>query len=161
MKKLFFLVSGVLLLTALLFIDVEAQNPYYWTVKVRNLLQVQSTGSLDVDGSADFGNGLTISSGNLAVTSGNLSVGGTTTFSNRTIFAAAVTDTNAFTGTATVDTVVVTGATVSSIFLVSGMFTAGVDQQDVLQWEARTDSLFVHRLAAGESGLKYSWLWVK
>lgn len=76
-------------------------------------------------------------------------------------FDSATADTNAFTATATADTVVVSGATVSSIFIVSGMYLGGVDQQDVLQWEAKTDTLIVRRLASGESAAKYSWLWVR
>lgn len=76
------------------------------------------------------------------------------------IEAQALADTNVFTTTATNDTVVVPGTTTSSMFLVSGSGLT-VDQQDVLQWTAKADTLIVTRLAAGASGLKYSWWRVK
>lgn len=69
--------------------------------------------------------------------------------------------TNVFTTTAAVDTVVITGTTTTDIFIISGKYVAGVDQQDVLQWRAVTDTLFVTRLAAGESAGAYSWLRIK
>ena len=69
--------------------------------------------------------------------------------------------TNVFTTTAAVDTVVISGTTTTDIFIISGKYVAGVDQQDVLQWRATTDTLFVTRLAAGESAGAYSWLRIK
>ena len=69
--------------------------------------------------------------------------------------------TNVFTTTAAVDTVVITGTTTTDIFIISGKYVAGVDQQDVLQWSCTTDTLFVTRLAAGESAGAYSWLRIK
>ena len=66
--------------------------------------------------------------------------------------------TNSFTTTAAADTVVISGVDANSIFVVSGKYTAGVDQQDVLQWEAKTDTLIVHRLASGENNLAYSYI---
>lgn len=78
-----------------------------------------------------------------------------------TAFSTSVCDTNAFTTTATTDTVTIAGVVTGSVFIVSGMKTSAVDQQDVLEWEAIAGKLVVHRLAAGESGLKYSWFWVK
>ena len=71
-------------------------------------------------------------------------------------------DTNAFATTAATDTVLITGVVTNSIFIVSAMKTSGtVDQQDILQWEAIDGALVVHRMASGESGLKYSYLWVR
>lgn len=69
--------------------------------------------------------------------------------------------TGAFTTTDAEDTVVVSGISASDIFIVSGKYKAGVDQQDVLQWRAVTDTLFVTRLASGESAGTYSWLRIK
>ena len=69
--------------------------------------------------------------------------------------------TNVFTTTAAADTVVISGATSSDVYFISPNFVAGVDQQDVLQWTAKTDTLIVNRLASGESALKYSWLRIK
>lgn len=69
--------------------------------------------------------------------------------------------TGEFATTLTADTTTVTGATASSVFIVSGQYVGGVDQQDVLQWKAETDRLIVYRLASGESGAKYSWLKIK
>ena len=66
-----------------------------------------------------------------------------------------------FTTTAETDTVVITGAVATDTYIVCGEYTAGVDQQDVLQWEAILGKLVVHRLASGESALKYSWLRIK
>lgn len=71
-----------------------------------------------------------------------------------------VAGTNAFTTTAEHDTVVISGVTATDIFVVSGK-SATLDQQDVLQWTCTTDTLFVHRLAAGQSGLNYSYIRVK
>lgn len=86
---------------------------------------------------------------------------GTINISGRLVNTASVADTNVFTTTAETDTVTIAGVTTSSIFVVSGMFTSAVDQQDVLQWEAIDGALVVHRLAAGETGLKYSWHWLR
>ena len=66
-----------------------------------------------------------------------------------------------FTTTAAADTTVISGATTSDVYLISPNYVAGVDQQDVLQWTAKTDTLIVNRLAGGESALKYSWLRIK
>jgi hypothetical protein len=65
---------------------------------------------------------------------------------------------NVFTTTAETDTVTISGALSTDTYIISPQYTAGVDQQDVLEWEAITGKLVVHRLAAGESALKYSWL---
>lgn len=69
--------------------------------------------------------------------------------------------TNAFTTTAAVDTVVISGIASTDIFIISGKYVAGVDQQDVLQWRCVTDTLFVTRLSSGESAGAYSWLRIK
>lgn len=66
-----------------------------------------------------------------------------------------------FTTTATADTTVISGATSSDVYFISGQYTAGVDQQDVLQWTAKTDTLIVTRMSSGESDLGYSWLRIK
>ena len=65
---------------------------------------------------------------------------------------------NVFTTTAETDTVTISGALSTDTYIISAQYTAGVDQQDVLEWEAITGKLVVHRLASGESALKYSWL---
>lgn len=69
--------------------------------------------------------------------------------------------TGAFTTTDAIDTVVIAGATTSDVYFISPNYTAGVDQQDILQWTAQTDTLFVTRMANGESALGYSWLRIK
>lgn len=63
-----------------------------------------------------------------------------------------------FETTAETDTVTISGALTTDTYIISGQYTAGVDQQDILQWEAISGKLVVHRMAAGESALKYSWL---
>ena len=65
-----------------------------------------------------------------------------------------------FTTTATADTVVISGALATDIYFVNGI-GGSVDQQDVLQVEAKADTLIVHRLAAGASALEYNWLRIK
>lgn len=65
--------------------------------------------------------------------------------------------THAFTTTATEDTVTISGAGTGDIYIVSMQYNAGVDQQDVLEWEALSGKLVVHRLASGETGAKWSW----
>ncbi len=70
-----------------------------------------------------------------------------------------VAGTNVFSTTDTADTVVIAGTLSTDIFVVSGVYTGGtVDQQDVLQALAKTDTLIVIRLASGESALKYNWI---
>ena len=66
--------------------------------------------------------------------------------------------TDVFTTTAETDTVTISGALATDIYFVTGQFTSAIDQQDILQWEALAGKLVVHRMAAGESALKYSWL---
>lgn len=73
----------------------------------------------------------------------------------------AICGTNVFATTAETDTVTISGVTTDDIFVVSPQYTAGVDQQDVLEWEAITGKLVVHRLASGESALKYSYIRLK
>ena len=63
-----------------------------------------------------------------------------------------------FATTAETADVAIDGAAITDIYFVAGEFTLGVDQQDVLQWEATADGLTVHRLADGESALNFSWL---
>lgn len=65
---------------------------------------------------------------------------------------------NVFTTTAETDTVLITGALATDTYFVCGQFTSAIDQQDILQWEAISGGLVVHRMASGESALKYSWL---
>jgi len=65
-----------------------------------------------------------------------------------------------FTTTAAADTVVISGALATDYYIVSGV-GGSVDQQDVLQVEAKADTLIVHRLASGASGLVYNWIRVK
>lgn len=62
----------------------------------------------------------------------------------------------AFDTTATTDTVLVTGALATDLYLVTGV-GGSVDQQDILQVEALADKFVVHRLASGASGLAYNW----
>ena len=62
-----------------------------------------------------------------------------------------------FATTAEADTVLITGATATDLYFVTGV-GGSVDQQDVLQVEAKVDTLVVHRLAAGASGLIYAWI---
>jgi hypothetical protein len=66
-----------------------------------------------------------------------------------------------FTTTAETDTVVIPGASTADMYFITGNFTSAIDQQDILQWEALSGKLVVHRMAAGESALKYSWLRIR
>lgn len=61
-----------------------------------------------------------------------------------------------FATTAEADTVEILGALATDLYLVTGR-GGSVDQQDVLQVEAKADTLIVHRLASGASGLVYNW----
>jgi hypothetical protein len=61
-----------------------------------------------------------------------------------------------FTTTAEADTVEISGALATDLYLVTGR-GGSVDQQDVLQVEAKADTLIVHRLSGGASGLVYNW----
>ena len=63
-----------------------------------------------------------------------------------------------FTTTGTTKEVTIVGALATDIYIVSGKYVGGVDQQDVLQWTAGAGSLTVTRLAAGESAAAFSWL---
>lgn len=66
--------------------------------------------------------------------------------------------TGVFTTTAETATVAISGASVDDIYIVCGEFTSAIDQQDILQWEATANGLTVHRMASGESALKFSWI---
>ena len=66
-----------------------------------------------------------------------------------------------FTTTAVTDSVVISGATTDDIYFVTGNLTSAIDQQDILQWQALTDTLVVHRMASGESALKYGWIRIR
>lgn len=105
------------------------------------------------------------------VTSTNLSVTGTAVIADLEVatgdFAslkadviqmdsAATCGVDTFATTATADTVVISGALATDLYLVTGR-GGSVDQQDVLQVEAKADTLIVHRLASGASGLAYNW----
>lgn len=68
---------------------------------------------------------------------------------------------NVFTTTAETDTVTISGAAATDTYIITGEFTSAIDQQDILQWEAISGALVVHRMASGESALKYSWLRLK
>ena len=93
--------------------------------------------SNSTDGTIDFGTAI-------------LSFGGTKLDSGSTV------GVDAFTTTATADTVVISGALATDIYIVNGR-GGSVDQQDLLQVEAKADTLIVHRLAAGASALSYNW----
>lgn len=64
---------------------------------------------------------------------------------------------NTFTTTAIADTVVISGALATDYYIVMQTGTGSVDAQDVLMVEAKEDTLIVHRLASGASGLAYDW----
>jgi len=67
-----------------------------------------------------------------------------------------------FTTTAAADTVLVSGLLATDYVLITGTKIAGaVDQQDVLQTEAKADTLIVHRLASGKSAQTYDYLIVR
>lgn len=89
---------------------------------------------------------------------GNTTITGTLTTSGAIALPSTVVGENAFTTTAETDTVVISGALATDTYFISGQFTSAIDQQDILQWEAIAGKLVVHRMAAGESALKYSWL---
>ncbi|MCA9386317.1 hypothetical protein KC717_06755 [Candidatus Dojkabacteria bacterium] len=64
---------------------------------------------------------------------------------------------SAFTTTDETDTVLIPGALATDLYIVTGVFTSAIDQQDILQVEAKADTLIVHRMASGESALGYNW----
>ena len=68
---------------------------------------------------------------------------------------------DSFATTAATDTVVISGATVDDIYIVTSKYTGGVDQQDVLQYVPLDGKLAVIRMASGESGLAYAWIRIK
>ena len=68
---------------------------------------------------------------------------------------------DAFTTTAAADTVLISGALATDKYWITAYGSAAVDQQDVLQAEAKADTLIVKRLANGASGLTYSYLRLK
>ncbi len=88
---------------------------------------------------------------------GELSVTGRTTLLSGLTGNAAIRGTNAFTTTAAADTVLVAGLLSTDFVLVAGKYVGGVDQQDVLQAEVKTDTLIVHRLSSGESAGAYNY----
>jgi hypothetical protein len=89
---------------------------------------------------------------------GNTTITGTLTTTGAVLLPSTVVGENVFTTTAETDTVVIAGALATDTYFISGQFTSAVDQQDILQWQALDGKLVVHRMAAGESALKYSWL---
>lgn len=91
--------------------------------------------------------------GNVNITQGDLSLD-----AGELLLSSTIVGEGAFTTTAAADTTVITGALATDTYIVSGKYVAGVDQQDVLQWEAKADTLIVHRLASGESAGAYTWL---
>lgn len=102
--------------------------------------------SNSTDGTWDMGSANITTTGNVT---GLLDLGST------------VVGVDTFTTTGTTDTVTISGAAATDVYLITGRLTAGVDQQDVLQWQALSGKLVVHRLASGESALIYSWLRIK
>ena len=89
---------------------------------------------------------------------GNTTITGTLTTTGAVAFPSTVVGENVFATTAETDTVTISGALATDTYFISGQFTSAIDQQDILQWEAIAGKLVVHRMAAGESALKYSWL---
>lgn len=71
-KGLWIVIAVILMITAI----YAYQSGFFYTVKVRSTLLMQSGSTLDVDGSADFSNGLTLSSGSLTLSSGDLTTSG-------------------------------------------------------------------------------------
>ena len=92
--------------------------------------------------------------------SGDLVVGDDITITGDVSLGSTVLGSDAFTTTATADTVVISGALATDKYFVTGK-GGSVDQQDVLQVEAKADTLIVHRLASGASALEYNWLRIR
>ena len=92
--------------------------------------------------------------------SGDLVVGDDITVTGDVDLGDTVVGQDAFTTTATADTVSVTGGLATDIYMVTGI-GGSVDQQDVLQVEAISGGFIVHRLASGASALEYNWLRIK
>ena len=68
--------------------------------------------------------------------------------------------TDVFVTTAQVDTVLIPGSVATDKYFITGI-GGSVDAQDVLQAEAKVDTLIVHRLASGASALEYMWIRVR
>jgi len=144
----------------------DGQQPYWYLQNANNaskgilylgytnVSNGTSTDVMLVD-SVSFTLGSTIGTGTKAF------YAGATSLSSLSLDSAATIGVDAFTTTAGTDTVLITGALTTDIYIISGKYTAGVDQQDILQWEALADTLIVHRMAAGESALGYSWMRIK
>lgn len=144
MKKLLSIIGAVLLFATI-------ANAQYYTHDYKltaPTITLQGTTAIT---------GTTTITGTTGIT-GNTTVTGTLTTTGAVSLPATVIGENVFTTTAETDTVLITGALATDTYFISGQFTSAVDQQDVLQWEAIEGGLVVHRLASGESALKYSWL---
>ena len=87
-------------------------------------------------------------------------IGNITHLNSITVDSATVAGVDTFVTTATADTVVISGALATDLYFVVGR-GGSVDQQDVLQVEAKADTLIVHRLASGASALVYNWLRIR
>lgn len=87
----------------------------------------------------------------------DVTVGGDISITGAVALGSTVAGQDTFTTTATADTVLISGALATDLYFVNGV-GGSVDQQDVLQVEAKVDTLIVHRLADGASALPYNWL---
>lgn len=99
--------------------------------------------------------------GDDATITGDAGITGNLTVTGYLDLSSLVMGTNVFTTTAETDTVLIAGAVNTDVYIVCGQFTSAIDQQDILQWEAIAGGLVVHRMAAGESALKYSYIRLK
>lgn len=88
----------------------------------------------------------------------DLTVGDDLSITGELVLGSLTIGTNVFTTTAASDTVLIDGADATDIYFICGNLTSAIDQQDVLQWQAISGALVVHRMASGESALKYSWI---
>lgn len=148
--------------------DVWAQSSdYLWSLFIRNALTMQPDGSTSTQSSEiyffDTGNYIYASAdGKMAYVADGTSTDdhtftGTVTISDEVTLASTVAGVDTFTTTAAADTVLISGAAATDHYFLTAK-GGSVDQQDVLQAEAKADTLIVHRLASGASGLVYNWL---
>lgn len=135
MKKLIFL----LVFIGFSFV-MNAQNSNFTNIVASG--DITAGDDISVTDDATIGGDATVTG---AVTAGTLALGTT------------VVGQDTFTTTAEADTVLISGALATDFYLLTGC-GGSVDQQDVLQAEAKADTLIVHRLASGASGLVYNWL---
>jgi len=136
----------------------------YLNAQVTNLTNLTTEGDvivgddLTVVGGVATGEDLEVT-GNIYAT-GNIEATLDLVVESDIVLAATIAGQDTFTTTAEADTIEILGALDTDLYFVNGV-GGSVDQQDVLQVEAKDDTLIVHRLENGASALVYNWFRVQ